>query len=83
MLNVRLVGDHLYGKLLFTWLLLVMSFMVSLCAGFSNEMSWMTSGTLLSQFLGIFLPTFQMVLMLNRPGYNRPCPFCNRTLSSR
>ena len=27
MLNVRLSGDHLYGKLLFTWLSLVMSMM--------------------------------------------------------
>ena len=32
MLNVRLAGDHLYGKWLFTWLLLVMSLMVSLNA---------------------------------------------------
>ena len=32
MLNVRLAGDHLYGKLLFTWLSLVMSMMVSFCA---------------------------------------------------
>ena len=30
--NVRLAGDHLYGKLLFTWLSLVMSMMVSFCA---------------------------------------------------
>ena len=29
MLNVRLAGDHLYGKLLFTWLSLVISSMVS------------------------------------------------------
>ena len=29
MLNVRLAGDHLNGKLLFTWLSLVMSLMVS------------------------------------------------------
>ena len=29
MLNVRLADDHLYGKLLFTWLSLVMSTMVS------------------------------------------------------
>ena len=29
MLNVRLAGDHQYGKLLFTWLSLVMSLMVS------------------------------------------------------
>ena len=32
MLNVRLARDHLYGKLLFTWLSLVMSMMVSFCA---------------------------------------------------
>ena len=29
MLNARLAGDHLYRKLLFTWLSLVMSMMVS------------------------------------------------------
>ena len=34
MLNVSVVGDHLYGKLLFTWLSLVMSLMVSFCAVF-------------------------------------------------
>ena len=32
MLNVRLAGDHLYGKLMFTWLSLVMSLIVSFCA---------------------------------------------------
>ena len=32
MLNVRLAGGHLYGKLLFTWLSLVMSMMVFFCA---------------------------------------------------
>ena len=29
MLNVRLAGDHVYGKLLFTWLSLVLFLMVS------------------------------------------------------
>ena len=29
MLNVRLAGVHLYGKSLFTWLLLVMSLIMS------------------------------------------------------
>ena len=29
MLNVRLAGDHLYGKSLFTWLSLVMSLLMS------------------------------------------------------
>ena len=31
MLNVRLAGDHMYGKWLFTWLSLVMSLMASCC----------------------------------------------------
>ena len=34
MLIVRLAGDHMYGKLLFTWLSLVMSLMASFCASF-------------------------------------------------
>ena len=43
-LNVRLAGDYLYGKLLFTWLSLVMSMMVSfLFCPFSHEVSWMRS----------------------------------------
>ena len=32
MLNVRLAGDYLYRKQLFTWLSLVMSLMASFCA---------------------------------------------------
>ena len=32
MLNVRLAGDHLYGKWLFTWQSLVMSLVASFCA---------------------------------------------------
>ena len=34
MLNVRLAGDRQYGKLLFTWLSLVKSLIVSFCAVF-------------------------------------------------
>ena len=30
--NVRLASGHLYGKQLFTWLLLVVSLMASFCA---------------------------------------------------
>ena len=37
MLNVRLAGDHLYGKLLFTWVSLLMSLMVSFCAVFFSR----------------------------------------------
>ena len=32
MVNVKLAGDLVYGKLLFTWVLSVMSLMVSFCA---------------------------------------------------
>ena len=46
MCNVRLAGDHLYGKWLFTWQSLVLSLMVSyFVLSFSHEMSWMRSGT--------------------------------------
>ena len=31
-LRVRLAGDHLFGKLLFTWLSLVVSMVMSFCA---------------------------------------------------
>ena len=55
MLNIRLAGDHQYGKLLFTWLSLVMSLMVSFCA--AMRCLGMRSGTELSQFLRVFLPT--------------------------
>ena len=52
MLNVILAGDHLYGKLLFTLLSLVMSLTVSfLCSPFFHEMS----RTELSLFLRIFM----------------------------
>ena len=45
MLNVRLAGDHQYGKMLSTWLSQVMSLMVSFVLSFSNEMSRNRSGT--------------------------------------
>ena len=61
MLNVRLAGDHPYRILLFTWLSLVMSMMVSLCSVlFFHEMSWMRSEPYLSQFLRGFLPTLRL-----------------------
>ena len=49
-LKLRLAGDHLYGKLLFTWLSLVMSMMVSFCAvffptrclGWDLELNWIS-----------------------------------------
>ena len=48
MLNVRLAGDHLFGKLLFTWLSLVVSWVMSFCAvlfpmrclGWDLELNW-------------------------------------------
>ena len=70
MFNVRLAGgDHLYGKWLFTWLSLVMSLMVSyFVLSCSHEMSWMRSGTELSQFLRIFLPTFALRYIYKKVG---------------
>ena len=56
MINVRLAGDLLYGKLLFTWLSLVMSLMGLFVLSFSREVSWMRSGAEMSQFLRVFLP---------------------------
>ena len=62
MFKVRLAGDHLYRKWLFTRLSLVISLMVSyFVLSFSYELSWMGSGTELSQFLRIFLPTFDLI----------------------
>ena len=60
MLNVRLAGDPLYGKLLFTWLSLVMSMMVSFCAvlfptrclGWDLELNWVS-------FCGFFFLLFK------------------------
>ena len=58
MFNVRLAGDHPFGKWLFICLLLVMSLMVSvLCRPFPHETSCMRYGTELSHSLKIFLPT--------------------------
>ena len=39
MLNVRLAGDHLYGKLLFTWLSLVM-FVLSCFPRYALDEIW-------------------------------------------
>ena len=45
-LNVRLAGDNMYGKLVFTLLSMVMSLMASyFVLFFSHEMYWMKSGT--------------------------------------
>ena len=75
MLNVRLAGDNLYGKLLFTWLSLVMSLMVSFCAVlFAHEMSWMISGTKLGQFLRVVLPT-----LTDEVDKNYVMKLCRRT----
>ena len=49
-LNVRLAGDHLFGKLLFTWLSLVVSMVMSFCAvlfptrclGWDLEYNWVS-----------------------------------------
>ena len=58
MFNVRLAGDHLYGKWLFAWLSLVVSMIVPyFVLSFSHEMSSKRSNVELSPSLKIFLPT--------------------------
>ena len=58
MFNVRIAGDLLY-----TWLSLVMSLMVSyFVLSFSHEISLLRPGTELSQFLRIFLHTLMTLL---------------------
>ena len=62
MFNVRLAGDHMYGK----WLPQVMSLIVSFCAVlFPYEISWMKSGTELCQFLRVFY-LFFLILQIKR-----------------
>ena len=58
MLIVRLAGDHLYGKLLLTWLSLVMCLIVPFSAVFFRDISWMGSGIRFDRCLRVFLPTF-------------------------
>ena len=75
MFNIRLAGDRLYGKWLFTWLSLVMSLMVSyFVLSFSNEMSCMSSGTELSQF--------PMIFLLTHPTDRGACLFVKNGLKS-
>ena len=59
MFNVRLAGGHLYGKQLFTWLLLVVSLMASFVLSFFPldvlDEIWDLIESV--QFLRDFLPT--------------------------
>ena len=64
MFNVRLAGDHLYGKQLFTWLSLVVSLMVSFCAALFSPLEVLDEIRDLIEsvvFLGDFLPTLSNV----------------------
>ena len=58
MFNVRLAGDNLYGKLMFTWLSLVMSLMVFFCPFFPRDVLneiWDLIESVSEGFLLIFL----------------------------
>ena len=57
MLNVRLAGDHLYGKQRFTWLSLVMSMLVCFCAVLVSTRCFLDEIRDLIEFLRVFLPT--------------------------
>ena len=56
--SVRLAGDHLHGKLLFTWLSLVMSLMVSFCLSLFPQLVLDEIWDLMSQFLRVSPPAF-------------------------
>ena len=59
--NRCLIVRKVAGKLLFTWLSLLMSLMVFLCClCISHEISWLRSGTELVNFLKVFIPTFTL-----------------------
>ena len=60
MFNVKLAGGHLYGKQLFTWLSLVVSFMASFVLSFFPLDVLDGIWDLMSQFLWDFLPTLTM-----------------------
>ena len=60
MLGVRLAGDRLYGKQLFTWLSLVMSAMVSFCSVLSPRDVLDEIWDSLCLFLRVFLPTLTL-----------------------
>ena len=58
MFNVRIAGYHLYRKLLFTWLSLVMCLMVTLCAVFFQRY-------VLGQFLMFSLHILEIIILVN------------------
>ena len=53
-----------------------MILMVPFMMSFSSEMSWMRSGTELSQFLRVFLPTFGSFLLRGISQYQKVCMPC-------
>ena len=57
MFNVRLAGGHLYGKQLFTWLSLVVSFMASFVLSFFPLEVLDGIWDLIESVSGDFLPT--------------------------
>ena len=62
MLNVRLAGDHLYEKLLFTCFADDIFHGVFLCCLFSHVISLVRFGIELGQFLKVLLPTLSKLL---------------------
>ena len=66
MFNVRLADGHLYGKQLFTWLSLVVSFMASFVLSFFPLDVLDGLWDLMSQFLRDFLPTLAWIYHCDR-----------------
>ena len=81
MLNVRLAGDHLCGNSVHLAVVGGVFDGVLSCCLFSHEMSWMRSGTELSQFLRVFLPTLTSFRVSFAAGYIYSCDAFESTLT--
>ena len=73
MFNVRLAGGHLYGKQLFTWLSLVVSFMASFVLSFFPldvlDGIWDLIGSVSEGFLTYSSTRICTVQMVILPGF--------------
>ena len=70
MLNARLAGGHLYGKLLFTWLSLVKFMMVSFCAVLFPRRVLDDIKDIIESVSESF-PTYSSIYLLLKPKENR------------
>ena len=76
MVNVKLAGDLVYGKLLFTWLSLVMSLMVSFCVVLFYPRDVLDEIGDLIESVSWGFPTYFCCLVYT--DYNAPCKILSK-----